>query len=204
LSAVVLPQQPAPRTAWREFWLITIGHGLTHWYPATFYLLLPLIGNELGLSYSQIGLIMTCKYVASAIANVPGGVLVDTVGRKGLLMAVSLFWIGFPYLLIGFTHNYPMLLACIALVGFGNSLWHPTAIPTLGRRYPERKGLVLSVHGMGGNVGVLFGAQAVGGALGPLLGGLVADRFGLLATFYFLAATIVIANLFVIWVRKPE
>src|SRR6185369_7584373 len=41
----------------------------------------------------------------------------------------------------------------IALVGFGNSLWHPTAIPTLGRRYPERKGLVLSVHGMGGNVG---------------------------------------------------
>jgi FSR family fosmidomycin resistance protein-like MFS transporter len=402
LSAAVLPQQPAPRTAWRELWLITIGHGLTHWYPATFYLLLPLIGNELGLSYSQIGLIMTCKYVASAIANVPGGVLVDTVGRKGLLMAVSLFWIGFPYLLIGFTHSYLMLLACVALVGFGNSLWHPTAIPALGRRYPERKGLVLSVHGMGGNVGdavapliigaalgfftwrevvvlnvvpglivaallfvllgtmrlgsrkqetetqsfsayaaglkqlfrsralvllstgsafrtmtqsalltflpvylanqmgyspfwvgaclfalqaagfaaspvaghlsdrmgrkhilvgsmlasavvlaamalsggsplfvalvavlgfflyatrpviqawmleatpknmggssigMLFGAQAVGGAIGPLLGGLVADRFGLLATFYFLAATIVVANLFVIWVRKPE
>jgi FSR family fosmidomycin resistance protein-like MFS transporter len=56
----------------------------------------------------------------------------------------------------------------------------------------------------GSSIGVLFGAQAVGGALGPLLGGLVADRYGLLATFYFLAATIVIANLFVIWVRKPE
>jgi MFS transporter, FSR family, fosmidomycin resistance protein len=392
----------APARAWRELWLITIGHGLTHWYPATFYLLLPLIGNELGLSYSQIGLIMTCKYIASAIANVPGGVLVDTVGRKGLLMSLSLFWIGFPYLLIGFTHSYLMLLACISLVGFGNSLWHPTAIPTLGRRYPERKGLVLSVHGMGGNVGdavapivigaalgfftwrevvvlnvvpglvvalllfvllgtvrmgarkpeaetqsfavylaglrdlfrsrslvllstssafrtmtqstlltflpvflahdmgyspfwigaclfalqaagfaaspvaghlsdrmgrkhilvssmlgsavvlaamalaggsplfiglvavlgfflyatrpviqawmlestpknmggssigVLFGAQAVGGALGPVIGGLVADRYGLLATFYFLALTIVIANLFVIWVHKPE
>ena len=68
MSAVVLPQQPAPRTEWRELWLITIGHGLTHWYPATFYLLLPLIGAELGLSYSQIGLIMTCKYIASAVA----------------------------------------------------------------------------------------------------------------------------------------
>ena len=65
---------------------------------------------------------MTCKYIASAVANVPGGVLVDTVGRKGLLMGVSLFWIGFPYLLIGFTNSYVMLLACIALVGFGNSL----------------------------------------------------------------------------------
>jgi len=163
LSAV-LPQA-APRPAFRELWLITIGHGLTHWYPATFYLLLPIIGNELGLSYSQIGLIMTCQYVAAAIANVPGGVLVDTVGRKGLLMAVSLFWVGFPYLLISFTHSYVMLLACIALVGFGNSLWHPTAIPTLGNRYPERKGLVLSLHGMGGNVGDAVAPLVIGAAL---------------------------------------
>jgi MFS family permease len=165
LSAAVLPQHPAPPRPWRELWLITVGHGLTHWYPATFYLLLPLIGAELGLSYSQIGLIMTCKYIASAVANVPGGVLVAAVGRKGLLMGVSLFWIGFPYLLIGFTHSYVMLLACIALVGFGNSLWHPTAIPTLGRRYPERKGLVLSVHGMGGNVGDAVAPVVIGAAL---------------------------------------
>lgn len=166
MSAVVLPQTAAGRAAWREVWLITVGHGLTHWYPATFYLLLPLIGSELGLSYSQIGLIMTCKYVASAIANVPGGVFVDTVGRKGLLMALSIFWIGFPYLLIGFTHSYLMLLACVALVGVGNSLWHPTAIPSLARRHPQRKGLVLSIHGMGGNVGDAIAPVVIGAALG--------------------------------------
>jgi MFS family permease len=164
LSSVVAAQA-APRHAWRELWLITIGHGLTHWYPATFYLLLPLIGNELGLTYSQIGLIMTCQYIASAVANVPGGVLVDTVGRKGLLMALSLFWVGFPYLLISFTHSYAMLLVCISLVGFGNALWHPTAIPTLGSRYPERKGLVLSLHGMGGNVGDAIAPLVIGAAL---------------------------------------
>ena len=161
----IVAAHAAPRHAWRELWLITVGHGLTHWYPATFYLLLPIIGNELGLSYSQIGLIMTCQYIASAVANVPGGVLVDTVGRKGLLMAVSLFWVGFPYLLISFTHSYVMLLVCIALVGFGNALWHPTAIPTLGQRYPERKGLVLSLHGMGGNVGDAIAPLVVGAAL---------------------------------------
>jgi len=162
LSAV-LPASKAG--AWRELWLITIGHSLTHWYPATFYLLLPLIGSELGLTYSQIGLVITCQYIAAAVANVPGGVLVDTIGRKGLLMAVSLFWVGFPYLLIGFSEGYLMLLVCVALVGFGNSLWHPTAIPTLGQRYPERKGLVLSLHGMGGNVGDAVAPVVVGAAL---------------------------------------
>jgi MFS family permease len=164
LSAV-LTDSKSRAGAWRELWLITTGHALTHWYPATFYLLLPLIGNELGLTYSQIGLIMTCQYIAAAVANIPGGVVVDTVGRKGLLMAVSLFWVGFPYLLIGFTHGYLMLLMCVSLVGFGNSIWHPTAIPTLAQRYPDRKGLVLSLHGMGGNVGDAIAPIVIGAAL---------------------------------------
>ncbi len=155
----------APAHPFREVWLITFGHSLTHWYPATFYLLLPIIGNELGLSFSQIGFVMTCQYIAGAVANVPGGVLVDTVGRKGLLMAVSLFWVGFPYLLMSFTHSYLMLLGCVAMVGIGNSLWHPTAIPTLARRFPDRKGLVLSLHGMGGNAGDAVAPLVVGALL---------------------------------------
>jgi len=156
---------PPAKPPMRDLWLITFGHALTHWYPATFYLLLPLIGSDLGLSFSQIGLIMTCQYIAGALANVPGGVLVDTVGRKGLLMAMSLFWVGFPYLLMGFAHSYLVLLSCVALVGAGNSLWHPTAIPTLARRYPERKGLALSFHGMGGNAGDAIAPLVVGSLL---------------------------------------
>jgi MFS family permease len=166
-AGLAVPREAAPRS-FRDVWLITLGHSLTHWYPATFYLLLPIIGKELGLTYTQIGLIMTCQYVAGAIANVPGGILVDTVGRKGVLMALSLFWVGFPYLLMGFSHGYLMLLACVSLVGFGNSLWHPTAIPTLAQRYPERKGLVLSLHGMGGNVGEALAPLATGALLAAL------------------------------------
>lgn len=155
----------SPRKSFADVWMITLGHAMTHWYPATFYVLLPLIGKELGLSYSQIGLVMTCQYVAGALSNVPGGMLADTMGRKGLLMALSLFWIGFPYLLIGFSHSYTALLLCVSLVGIGNNLWHPTAIPTLGQRYPEQKGLVLSLHGMGGNAGDALAPLAVGALL---------------------------------------
>jgi MFS family permease len=152
----------------RNMGLITLGHSLTHWYPATFYMLLPLIGNELGLNYSQIGFIMTCQYAAGAISNVPGGMLVDMWGKKGQLMALSLFWVGFPYLLMGFSTAYWMLLVCVMLVGIGNNLWHPTAIPLLGRMFPARKGLALSLHGMGGNVGDALAPLAVGALLTTL------------------------------------
>ena len=156
---------PGPAPSSKEVWLISAGHALTHWYPATFYLLLPLIGKELGLSYTQIGFMMSVQHLVGAISNVPGGIFVDTVGRKGYLMALSLFWVGFPYALMSLTHSYWMLVACIVLVGIGNNLWHPTAIPTLAHRFPERKALVLSFHGMGGNVGDACAPLVVGALL---------------------------------------
>ncbi len=147
----------------KDIWLITGGHLITHWYPATFYVLLPIIGKELGLTYTQIGLIISLQHLVGAISNLPGGMLVDAVGRKGYLMAISLFWVGFPYLLIAFLPpSYATLLICISLVGIGNNLWHPTAIPTLANRYPDRKGLVLSVHGMGGNMGEALAPLCIG------------------------------------------
>ena len=154
----------APRS-FRDVWLISAGHGFTHWYTATFYLLLPLIGKELGLSYTEIGLIMTVQHLAGAISNIPGGMLVDTMGKKGYLMATSLFWVGFPYALMSLTHSFWMLLACVTLVGIGNNLWHPAAIPTLAHRYPDRKGLMLSFHGMGGNFGEALAPVVIGALL---------------------------------------
>ena len=155
----------APAKSFADVWLIAVGHAFTHWYPATFYLLLPLIGNELNLSYAEIGSILTVQFVAGAISNVPGGLLVDRVGRKGLLMAISLAWVGIPYLLMGFADAYRLLLACAALVGIGNNLWHPTAIPLLGNRFPTRRGLVMSFHGMAANVGDALAPLAAGAML---------------------------------------
>lgn len=163
MSTVTSPAGPGRLS--RDVWLISAGHGLTHWYTATFYLLLPLIGRELGLSYTEIGLIMTIQHLAGAISNVPGGMLVDSVGKKGYLMAVSLFWVGFPYALMSLTNSFWMLLACVTLVGIGNNLWHPAAIPTLAHRYADRKGLVLSFHGMGGNLGEAVAPFVVGALL---------------------------------------
>lgn len=149
----------------REIGVISAGHALTHWYPATFYLLLPMIGKELGLSYTEIGFILTVQHVVGAIANLPGGMVVDAYGKKGYLMVVSLLWVGLPYAVMSIAGSYWMLLVCVALVGIGNNIWHPAAIPTLAYRYPGRKGFVLSLHGMGGNLGEALAPLALGALL---------------------------------------
>ena len=155
----------AASRSFKDVWLISAGHAFTHWYTATFYILLPLIGKELGLSYTEIGLIMTAQHVVGAISNLPGGMVVDMVGKKGYLMAISLFWVGFPYALMSLTHSYWMLIVCVMLVGIGNNLWHPAALTTLAYRYPDRKGLVIAYHGMGGNIADGLAPLVVGALL---------------------------------------
>jgi predicted MFS family arabinose efflux permease len=54
---------------------------------------------------------------------------------------------------------------------------------------------------MGGTVvGIMFGMQALGSAISPSIGGIIADAYSLAATFYFLAALMVIANVLVLFI----
>ncbi len=178
MTAVTAGAETNTKRSFSEVWFITIGHALTHWYPATFYVLAPVIGNELGLSYPQIASITAAQALAGAVSNIPGGIIVDSIGRKGLLMALSLAWVGVPYMIMATASAYWMLLACAVIIGIGNTIWHPTAIPTLAQRFPERKGLVVSIHGMGGNVGDAVAPLVAGTLLGGLTLGSFALNFG--------------------------
>ena len=48
-------------------------------------------------------------------------------------------------------------------------------------------------------ISVLFAMQALGGAMGPVSAGILADHYGITAPFYFLACAIVFANLFIVF-----
>ena len=44
---------------------------------------------------------------------------------------------------------------------------------------------------------MLFAIQALGSGIGPIVCGVIADSYGLLATFYFLVATVIVDNFFI-------
>jgi FSR family fosmidomycin resistance protein-like MFS transporter len=56
----------------------------------------------------------------------------------------------------------------------------------------------------GTSIGILFGTQAMGAAIGPFIGGILADHYGLMATFYFLAVTTITANIFILFTPTNE
>lgn len=143
-------------------WLIALGHTFTHWCPATFYLLLPFLVKEMGLTYSQAGFLVTIRVAANLLVNIPAGMLVDIVGKKALLMALALLATGVPYFLVGISHSFFWVALFMAFVGVGNYLWHPAAISTLSEKYPDKRGYAIAIHAIGPNIGESLAPLLVG------------------------------------------
>jgi FSR family fosmidomycin resistance protein-like MFS transporter len=143
-------------------WLIALGHTFTHWCPATFYLLLPYLVQELGLSYSQAGFLITIRVAANLLVNIPAGMLVDIIGKKALLMVLALLATGVPYFLVGVSHSFFWVALFMAFVGVGNYLWHPAAISTLSEKFPDKRGFAIAIHAVGPNIGESIAPLLVG------------------------------------------
>ncbi|MCS7206978.1 MAG: MFS transporter [Dehalococcoidia bacterium] len=157
-----------PRTglgAGRVFLLggLTLGHAIIHWYQQSFVILLPEIKRTLGLDPVQVGALSSVRAISGGAANLPAGFISDLFRRQGaLVLAVSMAWIGLAYLLVGIAPTYALLLPAVALVGMGGAIWHPPAIGLLSRRWADRRGFAVAVHGVGGSIGDTLAPLAVG------------------------------------------
>lgn len=132
---------------------IAVGHAMTHWYPGAFTVILPYFVADLGLTLTQVGLLIGLRSITSTLVNLPGGMLVDVVGRRKLIMGLAIAWAGIPYLLLGLTTNFILIAMFLAIVGVGNLLYHPAALSSLSELFPNRRGFATAMHSLGASFG---------------------------------------------------
>jgi len=168
ISAIAWERLPRPDRANVGMWAIGLGHALTHAYTAALYLLLPFIARDLGLSYSQIGFALSVRQFMSTVVNLPAGIIVDTVGRRNIFLALALLGTALPYVVISATSTYWVLVVCMGLMGVASFLWHPAAITSISEMYPSKRGYGLAMHELGANLGDTLMPLLTGALLGYL------------------------------------
>lgn len=148
--------------------LITIGHSVSHFNQLVMPPLFLLMRDDMGLSFTELGLLMTMMYVVSAAMQTPSGFLVDRIGgRKVLIGGLLLQCTG--VLLIGLAPNYWLMALAAMLSGAGNAVFHPADYAILNARVSSpRLGHAFSIHGMGGSIGWAVAPFLVLGMAGPL------------------------------------
>ena len=145
---------------------VTGGHIVVHWYVAVFALALPYLKEELGLTPVEVGAITTVQMgVASGLLLVSGYVA-DTFRSRGrLILVLSIVVFGLGYLMLGALESYGWALVAAGLVGLAIALWHPSAMGSLSIKFPDRRGMALSVHGVGASVGDSLGPLVIGAVI---------------------------------------
>lgn len=133
--------------------LVGLAHASSHFSHLLLPLLFPVFMREFGLSYAELGLLMSVFFVVSGLGQASAGFVVDRFGARRVLFASEVLFIA-ACLMASVVQGYAGLLAVAVLAGLGNAPFHPVDFTILNQRVSApRLGHAFSAHGLTGNLG---------------------------------------------------
>ncbi len=117
--------------------------------------IVPPMREDLGLSYQQAGTLGTVTALGYLCLVMVAGVTAGRVGgRNTVLLGVLLVTVGFAGLSVA--SDYRVLLALMALLGFGTAFGYTPLVSLLSSWFPERRGVVIGLLNGGVGAGMLI------------------------------------------------
>ena len=137
----------------------------------------PLLRDQLGLSNTQLGLLLSSFFWSYTPGQLPAGWLAERLDPRRVLAAGLAVW-GTATALTGLARGFVVLLALRLLLGLGESVMYPTSFKILA---------VEASEGQRGRAnGFLASGQLLGPAVGTLVGGLLMAWLGWRVVFILL------------------
>ena len=148
-----MSQDSTLRADARVIALVGLAHGTSHFYHLILAALFPWLKPAFGLSYAELGLLLTAFFVVSGVGQALAGFVVDRVGARSVLF-FGMAMLGVSALVLSVAGSYAALMAGALLAGVGNSIFHPADYTLLNQRVSRaRLAHGFSVHGISGNIG---------------------------------------------------
>ncbi len=177
-NTVAEPTNPATQavsTAFPILFGLSFCHMLNDMMQSLLPSMYPMLKGNLGLDYSQIGLITLALQLTASLLQPVVGLYTDkrpmpyslSVGMASTLIGI---------LLLSQATTFPALLIAAAMVGIGSSIFHPESARMARMASGGRHGLAQSLFQVGGTAGQ---------ALGPLIAAFIVLPRGQGSTAYF-------------------
>jgi len=144
-------------TPWRDdvavIGLVGLAHASSHFSHLLLPLMFPVFMKTFGLSYSELGFLMSVFFVVSGMGQASAGFVVDRFGARPVMYG-SLLVLSLACVVASFAESYTGLMVAAAMLGVGNCSFHPVDFTILNQRVSApRLGYAFSAHGLTGNLG---------------------------------------------------
>lgn len=154
-------------SAWRgdaaTIGLVGLAHFTSHFFHLLLTPLFPLLAREFGVSFAEMGLLVSMFFVVSGVGQASAGFLVDRVGARPVLFGAMVCFAG-AAAVASLAQGYHGLMAASLLAGLGNAPFHPADFTILNKRVSgPRLGHAFSVHSITGNLGWAAAPLFLGG-----------------------------------------
>lgn len=140
---------------------------------------LPLYAREFGVTYAGAGVMVSAFAIGRLAFDWAGGALADRTSPR-LLATTGALTVALAAFLSANAPSFAWLIAFRVLEGIGSALYVITVMALFARTVPAER--------MGQAMGFYQSQILLGVSLGPTIGGLVAESFGLRAPFLVMSA----------------
>ena len=145
---------------------------------------LPLFADSFGVGLAAIGLVQTVFGLTRFSFGLVGGLVVDRFGERASTVTGLLVVAASSYL-AGFAESFPQLVAARGFGGAGSALFIAGLMNRILR--------IIEPEAMSRATGSFRSSFLVGIAAGPAIGGVLSERFGLAAPFFFYGTGLLIS-----------
>jgi MFS family permease len=177
----------------RDLILVTISLGTWGLGEGLFVYFQPIYLQQLGANPVAIGAILGIVGIAMAVAQIPAGYLSDRIGSRPVMWFSWILGLSATFLM-ALAPSLPFFVAGMAIYGLTSFVTAPLNSYVTGARGKWSVGRAISV---------VSGIFNLGAVLGPLLGGLIAERFGI-QVIYWIAFIIFIPSTAIIFFIRPH
>jgi EmrB/QacA subfamily drug resistance transporter len=130
---------------------------------------LPSIQRDLGIGIEELEWVVNGYALTFAVIMLTGGKLADLLGRR-LIFIAGLAIFTAASLACGLAGSAEMLIGARVVQGVGAALMNPATLSIITATFPPRQ------RGMA--IGIWAGVSAMALAIGPLIGGVIAEHIG--------------------------
>ncbi len=159
METVKVQPEVIKKTIYSILFIISFSHLINDLLQAVVPSIYPLIKDNFGLSFTQIGIITFTYQIVASILQPFVGMYTDKNSKPySLIIGMCFTMVGL--FLVSIATNFTFLLMSVSLIGIGSSIFHPESSRVAHLASGGKKGLAQSIFQLGGNAG---------SAIGPLL-----------------------------------